>query len=162
VHRNQSRSAEKATRRRTPPGSEPDLFSVEPAAPAPIQGKELSAEVAPRPTPARGAADIARLIAGWSDAELEQLRIVVANETRRRGHSPPEAARGQALDVGRTGAGPRVRRSDPDSVAPEIAPGQANAIRAAHLAGMRLGKIAKEFGVPLPAVKRLLAGSAPT
>src|SRR5215213_5309185 len=102
-------------RRRTLPALGPDLFSVGPASSAPVQGREPSVEVTPRPTPTIDLGDIARLIAGWSDAELEQLRIVVANEACRRGRSPPEEARCRALEADRTRAGLLARRPDPDN-----------------------------------------------
>jgi LysM repeat protein len=40
-----------------------------------------------------------------------------------------------------------------------LAPGKVNAIRAASQAGVKLSKIAQEFGLPLAAVKRVIAAS---
>jgi LysM repeat protein len=40
-----------------------------------------------------------------------------------------------------------------------LAPGKVNAIRAASQAGVKLSKIAQEFGLPLAAVKRVIAAA---
>jgi LysM repeat protein len=40
-----------------------------------------------------------------------------------------------------------------------LAPGKVNAIRAASQAGVKLSKIAQEFGLPLAAVKRIITAA---
>jgi hypothetical protein len=139
--------------RRARPISEPDLFSIEsvprtpmPPATPPTPVAE-SLEISPE--------DFGRMIARWSDDEVERLRGVVAVEARRRGLLPPERK-----PVGNASAGLSIRQRKPELLAEGLAPGKVNAIRAASQAGIKLSKIAQEFGLPLAAVKRVVA--APT
>jgi hypothetical protein len=95
--------------------------------------------------------DFRRIIVRWSDDEIRRLRDIVAAETHRRGLLPPEQdAKGDAS------AG---RSRQPELLAKGLAPGKVNAIRAASQAGVKLSKIAQEFGLPLAAVKRVIAAS---
>jgi hypothetical protein len=140
--------------RRARPISEPDLFSIEsvprtpppPAtSPAPMSVAE-SLEISPE--------DFGRMIARWSDDEVERLRGVVAAEARRRGLLPPERK-----PVGNASAGRSIRQRKPELLAEGLAPGKVNAIRAASQAGVKHSKIAQEFGLPLAAVKRVIAAA---
>jgi hypothetical protein len=140
--------------RRARPISEPDLFSIEtvPRTPAPPA-------TPPAPMPAAGSLDISpedfgRMIVRWSDDEVERLRGVVAAEARRRGLLPPERD-----PKGDASAGRSIRQRRPELLAKGLAPGKVNAIRAASQAGVKLSKIAQEFGLPLAAVKRVIAAS---
>ena len=94
------------------------------------------------------------MIARWSDDEVERLRGVVAAEARRRGLLPPERK-----PEGDASAGRSIRQRRPELLAEGLAPGKVNAIRAASQAGVKLSKIAQEFGLPLAAVKRVIAVS---
>jgi hypothetical protein len=109
--------------------------------------------------PAAGALDIGpedvwRMIVRWSDDEVERLHGVVAAEARRRGLLPPERK-----PEGEASAGRSSRQRRPEILAKGLAPGKVNAIRAASQAGVKLSKIAQEFGLPLAAVKRVIAAS---
>jgi hypothetical protein len=90
------------------------------------------------------------MIARWSDDKVERLRGVVAAEARRRGLLPPE---------GNAGAGLSIRQRKPELLVEGLAPGKVNAIRAASQAGVKLSRIAREFGLPVAAVKRVIATS---
>ena len=94
------------------------------------------------------------MIARWSDDEVERLHGVVAAEARRRGLVSPERK-----PEGNASAGLSVRLRKPELLAEGLAPGKVNAIRAASRAGVKLSKIAQEFGLPLAAVKRVIAAS---
>jgi LysM repeat protein len=149
--------------RRSRPAAEPDLFSLDPAPPRPAPPAEPRAATSPGAEPATSVDDIGRAIAGWSDDELERLRAVVAGELRRRGllraepaHAPPSASGVKSA------AGQAARQRRHGASVQEVAPGQASAIRAASQAGMGLGKIAREFGLPVATVKRVLSTLAPT
>ena len=98
--------------------------------------------------------DLGRMIVRWSDDEVERLRGVVAAEARRRGLLPPEQDPGGDASAGRA-----IRQRRPELLAKGLAPGKVNAIRAASRAGVKLSKIAQEFGVPLAAVKRVIAAA---
>ena len=149
--------------RRSPPASEPDLFSLDRAPPRPAPPTEPRAAASPGAGPATSADDVGRAIAGWSDDEVERLRVVAASELRRRGlpradsaRAPPSAAEAKGA------AGQAARQRGHGASVQEVAPGQASAVRAASQAGMGLGKIAREFGLPLATVKRVLSALAPT
>jgi hypothetical protein len=140
--------------RRARPISEPDLFSIQtvPRTPAPPA-------TPPAPMPAVGSLDIrpedfGRMIVRWSDDEVERLRSVVSAEARRRGLLPPERD-----PKGDASAGRSIRQRRPELVAKVLAPGKVSAIRAANRAGVKLSKIAQEFGLPLAAVKRVIAAA---
>jgi len=146
--------------RRSRPASEPDLFSLDPAPPRPAPPAEPRAAAPPGAEPATSADDVGRAIAGWSDDEVERLRVVVASELRRRGLPRAEPARAPPSAAGAGGAAGQAARQRGGGIpAQEVAPGQASAVRAASQAGMGLGKIAREFGLPLATVKRILVAS---
>jgi len=110
--------------------------------------------------PATGSIDISpedfrRMIVRWSDDEIERLRDAVAAEARRRGLLPPKHDQKDDASAGRS-----IRQRRHERLAKDLAPGKVNAIRAASQAGVKLGKIAQEFGLPLATVKRVIAGSA--
>jgi hypothetical protein len=136
--------------RRARPISEPDLFSIAtvprtPARAAPPPAAE-SLDFSPE--------DFGRMIARWSDDEVERLRGVVSAEARRRGLLPPERD-----PKGDASAGRSIRQRRPELVAKGLAPGKVSAIRAANRAGVKLSKIAQEFGLPLAAVKQVIAAA---
>jgi hypothetical protein len=137
--------------RRVRTASEPDLFSIDtvPNAPTPTL-----APTTPVGSPDIIADDLERVIVRWSDDAVERLVVVVTAEARRRGLLPPEQA------PKRTAAGGRpARQRRPEHVAEGLAPGQVSAIRAAGQAGVKLSTIAREFSLPLAAVKRVIAGT---
>jgi hypothetical protein len=147
--------------RRSRPAAEPDLFSLDPAPSRPAPPAEPRAAILPDAEPATSVDDIGRAIAGWSDGELERLRVVVTSELRRRGLLRAEPARAPPPAAGAGGAaGQAARQRGHGTPVQEVAPAQASAIRAASQAGMGLGKIAREFGLPVATVKRVLAASA--
>src|SRR4051812_1821667 len=118
--------------RRSRPASEPDLFSLEPALPKPAPPAELKAADLPDTKSAISIDGLGRMIAGWSDNEVEQPRVMVTSEALRRGlpavesaHSLPSPADAQS-PPGRV-----VRQPQPDDRVQEIAPGQVSAVRAA-------------------------------
>jgi len=149
--------------RRSRPASEPDLFSLDPAPPRPAPPAEPRAAASPGAKPATSVDDVGRAIAGWSDDEVERLRVVVTSELRRRGLPRAEPARASPSAAGTGGAaGQAARPRRHGASVQEVAPGQASAVRAASQAGMGLGKIAREFGLPLATVKRVLSALAPT
>jgi hypothetical protein len=147
--------------RRSRPAAEPDLFSLEPARPRLAPPAELKAASLPGPKLAISIDDLGQVIAGWSDAEVEQLHVMLTNEIHRRGlllvesvHASPSAAEVKSA------AGQAVRKRKHEDSVQEVAPGQVSAIRAASQAGMKLSKIAREFGLPLATIKRILSVSA--
>ena len=98
--------------------------------------------------------DVERVIVRWSDEAVERLVVVATAEARRRARLLPEQAPKNTAAGGRP-----MRQRRPEHVAAGLAPGQVSAIRAAGQAGVKLGKIAREFGLPLAAVKRVIAGT---
>jgi len=94
--------------------------------------------------------DFERVIVRWSDVEVEQLHRIVAEEVRRRGLvSAKPDPKGDAI------VGHSVRQRRPDALA-RLAPAQVSAIHAASGAGVKLGTIARQFGLPLATVKRVI------
>ena len=65
--------------------------------------------------------------------------------------------KGQSIRTVRAACSTRQRR--PELLAKGLAPGKVNAIRAASQAGVKLSKIAQEFGLPLAAVKRIITAA---
>jgi hypothetical protein len=147
--------------RRSRPASEPDLFSLKPATPRPVPPAELQAAIVPDAKPAISIDGLGQVIADWSDAEVEQLRVMVTNEIHRRGLLPmePVHASPSAAEVERA-AGQAVRQRKHEVSVQAVASGQVSAIRAASQAGMKPSKIAREFGLPLATIKQILGASA--
>jgi hypothetical protein len=140
--------------------SEPDLFSIEPAPPALAPAAEAPSSVSRTAESTLTLSDVGRSLLGWSDDEIEQLRRMVTDEACRRGLLPAETARASAPAADLPASAQIVRRRRADGPVQEIGSGQISAIRAVNEAGMKLGKIAREFRLPLAAVKRVLATSA--
>ena len=93
--------------------------------------------------------DFGRVIVSWSDVEVEQLHRIVTEEARRRRLvSAKYDPKGDA-------AGRSVRQPRSDAL-DRLATGQVSAIRAASGAGVKLGTIARQFGLPLATVKRVI------
>ena len=138
--------------RRARPASEPDLFSIDTVPNAPTPPVRPFTSATPVGSPDITPDDFERVIVLWSDDAVERLVVVVTAEARRRGLLPPEQAPKNNAARG------RLRR--PEYVAEGLAPGRISAIRAAGQAGVKLNKIAREFGLPLAAVKRVIAGRA--
>jgi hypothetical protein len=141
--------------RRARPASEPDLFSIDTVLNAPAPPVRPLASTTPVASPDIIPDDFERVIVRWSDDAVGRLVVVVTAEARRRGLLPPE----QAPKNNAVGGRP-IRQRRPEHVAEGLAPGQVSAIRAAGQAGVKLSKIAREFGLPLAAVKRVIAGTA--
>jgi hypothetical protein len=139
--------------RRARPASEPDRFSTDTVPNAPTPTVRLLAPTTPVGSPDITPDGLKRVIVQWSDGAVERLVAVVAAEARRRGLLPPEQTpKNHATD------GQPIRQGRPKH-AEGLATGQLSAIRAAGQAGVKLGQIAREFGLPLAAVKRVIAGS---
>ena len=138
--------------RRARIASEPDLFSTGTVPNAPTPPLAPTASVG---SPDIIPDDLERVIVRCSDEAVERLVVMVNAEARRRGLLPPE----QTPKDNTAGDRP-IRQRSPEHVAEGLAPGQLSAIRAAGQAGVKLGKIAREFGLPLAAVKRVIAGTA--
>jgi hypothetical protein len=147
--------------RRSRPASEPDLFSLEPALPKPAPLVRPNAVGLHDTKFAISIDDLGRIIAGWSDDEVKQLRVMVTNEIQRRGllRVEPVHASPSAAEVERAASQAIPQRKHEDSVQ-EVAPGQVSAIRAASQAGRTLSKIVREFRLPLATIKRILVASA--
>lgn len=141
--------------RRARPASEPDLFSIDTVLNAPAPPVRPLAPTTPVASPDIIPDDFERVIVRWSDDAVGRLVVVVTAEARRRGLLPPEQAPKNNAAGGRL-----IRQRRPEHVAEGLAPGQVSAIRAAGQAGVKLSKIAREFGLPLAAVKRVIAGTA--
>ena len=133
----------------------PDLFSNDTVPNAPTPPVRPLASVTPAGSPDIIPDDFERVIVLWSDDAVERLVVVVTAEARRRGLLPPEQAPKNNAARGRLIQQKRLRH-----VAEGLAPGRISAIRAAGQAGVKLNKIAREFGLPLAAVKRVIAGRA--
>jgi LysM repeat protein len=123
---------------------------------------ELTAAISPEPKPDVNVDDLRQVIASWTDAEVEQLHVILTKEIHRRSrlsvesvHVSPSAAQVKSA------AGQAVRQRKCEVSVQEVAPGQVNAVRAARGAGMKLSRIAREFGLPLATIKRILDVSAP-
>jgi len=97
--------------RRCRPAAEHDLFSLEPARPGLAAPAELTAAIPPDPKPTVNIDDLGQVIARWSDAEVEQLNAILANEIHRRGLLPvnPVPASQSAAEV-KSAAGQAVRK----------------------------------------------------
>ena len=141
--------------RRARPASVPDLFSNDTVPNAPTPPVRPLASVTPAGSPDIIPDDFERVIVLWSDDAVERLVVVVTAEARRRGLLPPEQAPKNNAARGRL-----IQQRRPEQVAEGLAPGRISAIRAAGQAGVKLNKIAREFGLPLAAVKRVIAGRA--
>ena len=125
--------------------TEPDLFTLP------------RRKIEPAPLPSRPVLlpdDLVCSLRLLADAELKRLQVAVLNEVARRGLPTPPL--GRASDPSdererrvRTASAPK-----PDS--PGVTAGKANAIRAAFRAGMKPATIARQFGVPQPAVRQVL------
>jgi hypothetical protein len=137
------------------PASEPDLFSIDTVPNAPTPPVRPLAPTTPVGSPDIIPDDLERVIVRWSDDAVERLVIVVTAEARRRGLLPLE----QSPKNFDAGGGRPIRQKTPEHVADGLAPGQVSAIRAAGQAGVKLSKIARQFGLPLAAVKRVIAGT---
>ena len=133
----------------------PDLFSNDTVPNAPTPPVRPLASVTPAGSPDIIPDDFERVIVLWSDDAVERLVVVVTAEARRRGLLPPEQAPKNNAARGRL-----IQQRRPEQVAEGLAPGRISAIRAAGQAGVKLNKIAREFGLPLAAVKRVIAGRA--
>jgi hypothetical protein len=133
----------------------PDLFSNDTVPNAPTPPVRPLASVTPVGSPDIVPDDLERVIVLWSDDAVERLVVVVTAEARRRGLLQPEHAPKNNAARDRT-----IQQRRPEQVAEGLAPGRISAIRAAGQAGVKLNKIAREFGLSLAAVKRVIAGRA--
>jgi hypothetical protein len=145
--------------RRPRSAPEPDLFSEEPLLPAPMRPKKLPVATSPDRHKPISVADIERAIGDWSNDDLEQLRAIATQEAQRRGLLPADAAPSPSAADGQAPAEQASQRHKRADLVQEIAPGQVSAVRAASEAGMKLSRIAREFGLPLGAIKQILTPS---
>lgn len=116
---------------RRPSPDQPDLFSLPPPRPAPV-------EVAPpEPPPFDILADPEGFLSGLDDADVRRLLDAVAEEARRRRLLPPE---------------PRAVGAPAPSSLP---PGKEAALRAALASGLSPRMAARTLGVPEATAKAL-------
>jgi len=152
-------AAERQGRHHCPMGSgrnqsiKPDLFSTA------QQPPETSALSASEPTssplhadePAAAASqsyalptNLPSALSHLDDDQLNRLLSAVIGELKRRGRKLPDSDE-------------PLRKRRIKEVAPPLAQGKLNAVRAAFKAGVRPSRIAREFGVSLSDVRKVLA-----
>ena len=112
--------------------------------------------------------DLPAAVARLSESDLDRLLAAVIEEAKRRGRlpSPPTAGFSQLdrqphdVPSARTPAPPgasHLRQIPGDDGAPSLTQGQMNAFRAAFKAGVKPAMIARQFGISLSIVKKVLA-----
>src|SRR5690242_4896570 len=109
--------------------SEPDLFAMTPAMPAPSPANKSPNSVGLLAKPGIRISDIVRVVPSLADDELERLRTVADDELRRRGIRPTEAVQDAARPATAEAAprkAPQRRRAEMNDHG--VAPGQASAI----------------------------------
>lgn len=111
--------------------------------------------IVPESLPNISPQDVELVITRWTDEQVEKLRLFVTDEARRRGLLPPEPASDRDIPTSQR----TVRQRRPEVLVEGLAPGQVSAIHQASQAGVKLGKIAQEFGLPLATVKQIIATS---
>jgi hypothetical protein len=122
----------------------------------------------PTPPSEPASAKVAPELAGWSDAQLAQQLGQLMEEMQRRmgqGRRPElEAAARQACLLLKhlvPGSAKQDRPSKSAKTSPLLLQeGQRKAVRAALLAGVAPGQVAKHFGLPLAAVRKVLTDAA--
>jgi hypothetical protein len=146
--------------RSTPSSASPDLFSYVPSTPVP----------GPRQTAAKVKPLLAELNS-LSDARLARLLRELTGEFQRRKAEGPgreskleldQAIRetSRALEGLVPRQAGRTRRSKAaDAAAPPLQEPKHKAIRAALQAGVAPGQVARHFGLPLAAVRKVLTGA---
>ena len=145
--------------RSAPSSATPDLFSYVPSTPAPGL----------RRTPAQVKSPLAKL-SSLSDARLARLLRELTSELQRRKASGTGQANWPELDQAIQDAAcaleslvprqaGRTRRSKRAHTAPQLQEPKRKAIRAALQAGVAPGQVAKHFGLPLAAVRKVLTGA---
>ena len=153
----------------------PDLFTTAARKAALAEGQRIlpTAEVAPTDQsfplyllPK----DLAGALTRLDDSEIDALLATVTHEAERRGRLPAPTktmtAESSAEDDRSAGcaSGPapltkprRPAHVPAGSAAPSLPRGQANAVRAAFMAGLKPSTIARQFGISQAAVKQALA-----
>jgi DNA invertase Pin-like site-specific DNA recombinase len=121
----------------------------------------------PTPPSEPASAKVAPELAGWSDAQLAQQFGQLMEEMQRRmgqGRRPEleAAARQAGLSLKHLvpGSAKQDRPSKSAKTSPLLQEGQRKAVRAALLAGVAPGQVAKHFGLPLAAVRKGLTDAA--
>jgi hypothetical protein len=146
--------------RRLQPISQPDLFSGETFASTSPSPQQSLPAITAKAARAIRIEDVGRVMTDWSDDEIERLRLMVTGEARRRGLLSAEPDPLPVQDVGDATPNRRtVRQRKPEVLIQGLAPGQVSAIQMAAQAGIKLSKIAHEFGLPVAAIKQVLAAS---
>lgn len=141
----------------TNPSIEPDLFSAQ-------QSSEISSSSAGEQKPSLLRTDkpaaasspsyalptnLPSALRHLDDDQLARLHDAVIGERQRRGKKPPVSDEPS-------------RKQRTKEVAPPLAHGKLNAIRAAFKAGVTPSRIAKQFGVSQADVRKALAGDQKT
>jgi hypothetical protein len=121
----------------------------------------------PTPPSEPASAKVAPELAGWSDAQLAQQFGQLMEEMQRRmgqGRRPEleAAARQACLSLKHLvpGSAKQDRPSKSAKTSPLLQEGQRKAVQAALLAGVAPGQVAKHFGLPLAAVRKVLTDAA--
>lgn len=138
--------------------SAPDLFSPQgPGESPPEQRSDASfARQASRPVLPQ---DLSRAVQYLNDRDLDRLVVAVIDEAKRRGRLPSdfEPSDGSAGPVATQRPSELATRSrKPKIVAPALTLGQTNAVRAALKAGIKPTRIARQFGLSLSDVRKVL------
>lgn len=98
-------------------------------------------------------ADLELGLARLDRGELNRLAKAVMSEFRRRGLS----LQTETDDTARsTSAAQHVRASEPPTERPRLSQARMNAVRAAVRAGVKPTMVARQFGVSLPLVRKIL------
>ena len=140
----------------------PDLFST---------GSVRDASPPPKPRPTEPAADtssqrhvlpknLRHAVKQLSDGELDELFEVAFDETKRRGRLPwsigaESTSSRRPSDLLTKRKAVRQRKADITEVL--LTRGQVNAVRAAFKAGITPSRIARQFGISQPNVRKALA-----
>ena len=160
--------------------STPDLFTSVAAKAAPPEARKVApkAEIAPtsQSSPLRHLLpkDLPGALTRLDDSEINALLRAVTDEAKRRGMLPappttmtpakPAGADRRAENkphmAGRVKPPPRPGQAPAGDTAPSLTLGQANAVRAAFMAGVKPSTIARQFGISQAAVRQALAKEA--
>ena len=156
-------------------GPTPDLFTGVASKRLPTEGQDTVTEVQLEPikqSPPRYMLpkDLAGALARLADSEIDALLATVVHEAERRGRLPAPiktmtaetSAEDDRIAGCASGPAPLTKPRRPadapaGSAASSLPRGQANAVRAAFIAGVKPSTIARQFGISLAAVRQVLA-----
>jgi hypothetical protein len=163
---------------RSPTNPIPDLFDNQATPPAERKGAPRT-EIAPTDPSSSPRhllpKDLPRALAQLDDGEIDTLLTAVTEEAKRRGRlAPPTIAATTAKSTevyqhaenvprARTQVKPAPQRpgeKPAGDTVPSLTIGQANAVRAAFMAGVKPSTIARQFGISQSVVRQALATEA--